>query len=61
MICIIIYSVVINKVRRNANLNIPTSVVAPVYNGELTVIEQLRLCEKVLNSFTKKYEIIAKR
>ncbi|MEK7502631.1 MAG: glycosyltransferase family 2 protein [Patescibacteria group bacterium] len=49
---------IINKVRKNSNLSIPTSLVIPVYNGELTVIEQLRLCEKILNSFTKKYEII---
>lgn len=49
---------VINKVQENANLNIPTSLVVPVYNGELTVIKQLKLCEKVLRTFTKKYEIL---
>ena len=49
---------IINKVRKNTNLNIPTSLVVPVYNGELTIIEQLKLCEKILNSFTTKYEII---
>ena len=47
-----------NKVRKKAKLNIPTSIVVPVYNGELTVIKQLKLCEKILNSFSKKYEII---
>jgi len=48
----------IGKTRENPGFNIPVSLVVPVYNGELTVIEQLKLCEKILNSFTKIYEII---
>jgi len=49
---------VIGKNRENARFNIPVSLVVPVYSGELVVINQLKLCEKILSTFTKKYEIL---
>lgn len=49
---------VIGKTRENAEFNIPVSLIVPVYNGELIVIDQLKLCEKILSTFTKKYEIL---
>lgn len=38
--------------------NISVSLVVPVFGGELVVINQLKQCEKILNSLTNKYEII---
>lgn len=49
---------VIGKMKENTKLNISVSLVVPVFGRELVVINQLRQCEKLLNSCIKKYEII---
>lgn len=48
----------IGKEKKDLIKNNSVSLVVPVYGGEMIVINQLKQCKAILQSFTKKYEII---
>jgi dolichol-phosphate mannosyltransferase len=58
MFYIIIHYMILGKITNNHKIDIPVSLVVPVYNGGSTIVSQLKLCEKVLKSLTAKFEII---